>query len=134
MTTVGGSDWLYALLSHPRADGQNVAVLYDLTSTYFESAAADNENDKRRYGYSRDKRADCVQAVSALIVTPEGFPMAYEVLPGNTADKTTLKMFLHNIETQYGKGAARLGHGPGHSHRGSAGANAPEQCALGRVP
>jgi hypothetical protein len=38
-----------------------------------------------------------------LIVTPEGFPIAYEVLPGNTADKTTLKMFLEKIETQYGR-------------------------------
>ena len=78
-------------------------LLYDLTSTYFESAPPQNEADKRRYGYSRDKRADCVQVVIALIVTPEGFPLAYEVLAGNTADKTTLKMFLHKIETQYGK-------------------------------
>ena len=78
-------------------------LLYDLTSTYFESAPAQNEADKRRYGYSRDKRPDCVQVVIALIVTPEGFPIAYEMLAGNTADKTTLKMFLHKIETQYGK-------------------------------
>jgi len=78
-------------------------LLYDLTSTYFESAPPQDDNDKRRYGYSRDKRGDCVQVVIALIVTPEGFPLAYEVLPGNTADKTTLRMFLHKIETQYGK-------------------------------
>jgi transposase len=78
-------------------------LLYDLTSTYFESAPPDDESDKRRYGHSRDKRADCVQVVIALIVTPEGFPLAYEVLPGNTADKTTLRMFLQKIDTQYGK-------------------------------
>ncbi len=78
-------------------------LLYDLTSTYFESAPPDDDKDKRRYGYSRDKRGDCVQVVIALIVTPEGFPLAYEVLPGNTADKTTLRMFLQKIETQYGK-------------------------------
>lgn len=78
-------------------------LLYDLTSTYFESAPPDDESDKRRYGHSRDKRADCVQVVIAVIVTPEGFPLAYEVLPGNTADKTTLRMFLQKIETQYGK-------------------------------
>ena len=78
-------------------------LLYDLTSTYFESAPPENEQDKRRYGYSRDKRADCVQVVIALIVTPEGFPLAYEVLPGNTSDKTTLKEFLRKIEAQYGK-------------------------------
>lgn len=78
-------------------------LLYDLTSTYFESDPPNNPNDKRRYGYSRDKRSDCVQVVIALIVTPEGFPLAYEVLAGNTSDKTTLREFLHKIETQYGK-------------------------------
>jgi hypothetical protein len=64
-----------------------------LTSTYFESAPPDDDNDKRRFGYSRDKRSDCVQVVIALIVTPDGFPLAYEVLPGNTADSTTLREF-----------------------------------------
>jgi transposase len=78
-------------------------LLYDLTSTYFESSRSDDENDKRRYGYSRDKRSDCVQVVIALVVTPEGFPLAYEVLAGNTSDKTTLREFLKKIETQYGK-------------------------------
>ena len=78
-------------------------LLYDLTSTYFESAPPDDEDDKRRYGYSRDKRSDCVQVVIALIVTPEGFPLAYEVLPGNTADCKTLRGALRKIEAQYGK-------------------------------
>ncbi len=78
-------------------------LLYDLTSTYFESDPPFAEQDKRRYGYSRDKRSDCVQVVIALIVTPEGFPLAYEVMAGNTADNTTLKGFLKTIEGQYGK-------------------------------
>ena len=78
-------------------------LLYDLTSTYFESSPSVPAKDKRRFGYSRDKRSDCVQVVIALIVTPEGFPLAYEVLPGNTSDKTTLKDFLARIENQYGK-------------------------------
>jgi transposase len=78
-------------------------LLYDLTSTYFESVPPEDQNDKRRFGYSRDQRPDCVQVVIALIVTPEGFPLAYEVMPGNTADKTTLKDFLQKIERQYGK-------------------------------
>jgi len=78
-------------------------LLYDLTSTYFESDPPFPEGDKRRFGYSRDKRPDCVQVVIALIVTPEGYPLAYEVLAGNTSDKTTLKDFLHRIETHYGK-------------------------------
>ena len=82
-------------------------LLYDLTSTYFESDPPADDEDKRRFGHSRDKRRDCVQVVIALIVTPEGFPLAYEVLPGNTADKTTLRAFLHKIEAQYGK-ASRI--------------------------
>jgi len=78
-------------------------LLYDLTSTYFESDPPFAENDKRKHGYSRDKRGDCVQVVIALVVTPEGFPLAYEVMAGNTADKTTLRGFLEKIESQYGK-------------------------------
>jgi transposase len=78
-------------------------LLYDLTSTYFESDPPFPEGDKRRHGYSRDHRGDCVQVIIALVVTPEGLPLAYEVLPGNTADNTTLRGFLDRIERQYGK-------------------------------
>ena len=79
-------------------------LLYDLTSTYFEINASDvAEGDKRRHGYSRDKRSDCPQVVIALVVTPDGLPLAYEVLAGNTADCTTLRMFLARIEQQYGR-------------------------------
>ena len=76
---------------------------YDLTSTYFESDPPADDEDKRRHGYSRDHRPDCVQVVIALVVTPEGLPLAYEVLAGNTRDCTTLKDFLARIERQYGK-------------------------------
>jgi transposase len=78
-------------------------LLYDLTSTYFESDPPFPEGDKRRHGYSRDHRGDCAQVIIALVVTPEGLPLAYEVLPGNTADNTTLRGFLDRIERQYGK-------------------------------
>ena len=78
-------------------------LFYDLTSTYFESDPPFAEDDKRRYGYSRDHRPDCVQVIIALVVTPEGLPLAYEVLPGNTRDCTTLRDFLAGIERQYGK-------------------------------
>ena len=84
-------------------DAKYEVLLYDLTSTYFESNPPENPEDIRRFGYSRDKRGDCVQVVIALIVTPDGFPIAYEVLAGNTTDKTTLADFLRKIETQYGK-------------------------------
>jgi transposase len=82
-------------------------LLYDLTSTYFESDPPFGEGDKRKFGYSRDKRGDCVQVVVALVITPEGFPVAYAVLAGNTADKTTLADFLKKIEERYGK-ASRI--------------------------
>ena len=98
-----------ALFDHLRERWQDLfganfeVLLYDLTSTYFESPPPEDDNDKRRYGHSRDKRSDCVQVVIALVVTPDGFPLAYEVLPGNTADCTTLRGALRKIEAQYGK-------------------------------
>jgi transposase len=76
-------------------------LLYDLTSTYFEGEMEQNPKAKR--GYSRDGRPDCLQLVIALVVTPDGFPLAYEVLNGNTSDRTTLKGFLKKIEDTYGK-------------------------------
>jgi len=78
-------------------------LLYDLTSTYFESDPPFAEGDKRRYGYSRDHRFDCVQVLVALIVTPEGFPLTYEVLAGDSAETTTLPTFLDRIERLYGR-------------------------------
>ena len=102
------------LLSHKRAlfsflrarwetlfEARFDVLLYDLTSSYFESDPP--FEGKRQFGYSRDKRSDCVQVVIALIVTPQGFPLAYEVMPGNTSDKTTLSDFLEKIEAQYGR-------------------------------
>jgi transposase len=76
-------------------------LLYDLTSTYFECDPP--ASGKRRFGYSRDKRPDCVQVIIALVVTPDGLPLAYEVMQGNTSEKTTLKAFLKKIEEQYGR-------------------------------
>ena len=76
-------------------------LLYDLTSTYFEGEMEKNPKAKR--GYSRDKRPDCLQLVIALVVTPDGFPLAYEVMNGNTSDRTTLRDFLKKIESTYGK-------------------------------
>jgi transposase len=99
-------DALFRHLRQRWQDEFNVSfevLLYDLTSTYFESDPPFPEGDKRRFGYSRDKRSDCVQVIIALVVTPEGYPLAYEVLPGNTADKTTLRTFLARIEGLYGK-------------------------------
>jgi len=76
-------------------------LLYDLTSTYFEGEMKQNPKAKR--GYSRDGRPDCLQVVIALVVTTDGFPLAYEVMDGNTSDRTTLRDFLKNIEDTYGR-------------------------------
>ncbi len=78
-------------------------LLYDLTSTYFECPEPADEDDPRRFGYSRDKRGDCVQVVVALIVTPEGLPLAYEMMEGDTADNTTLREMLETIVRRYGQ-------------------------------
>jgi hypothetical protein len=118
----GGKDQLYfvldrllahrpALFTHLQARWKDLfaakyeVLLYDLTSTYFEGQA--EEIPKAQFGHSRDHRSDCRQVVIALVVTPEGFPLTYEVMPGNTADKTTLREFLAKIEKQYGQ-AARI--------------------------
>lgn len=76
-------------------------LLYDLTSTYFEGEMEQNPKAKR--GYSRDKRPDCLQLVIALVVTTDGLPLAYEVMKGNTSDRTTLPGFLKKMEDTYGK-------------------------------
>jgi hypothetical protein len=114
----GGKDQLYfvldrllehrpAFFTHLQQRWQDLfgakyeVLLYDLTSTYVEGRA--EEIPKAQFGHSRDHRPDCRQVMIALVVTPEGFPLAYEVMPGNTSDKTTLREFLAKIEKQYGK-------------------------------
>jgi transposase len=82
-------------------DARFDVLLYDLTSTYFEGLC--EQIPKAKHGYSRDSRSDCRQIVIALIVTPDGLPLAYEIMPGNTADCTTLRPFLAKIESMYGK-------------------------------
>ena len=76
-------------------------LLYDLTSTYFEGEA--EEVEKARRGYSRDHRPDCKQIIIALVVTPEGFPLSYEVFEGNRADVTTLEEMLEAVERKHGR-------------------------------
>jgi hypothetical protein len=115
---VAGKDRLYRCLDRVLAHKQELFVhlkqrwqdlfdeefdvlLYDLTSTYVEGEA--KEVPKAKHGYSRDGRFDCKQVVIALVVTPRGFPLAYEVMEGNTSDRTTLRGFLDKIEKTYGK-------------------------------
>ena len=96
-----------ALFRHLRARWQDLfgvqyeVLLYDLTSTYFEGAC--EEIPKAVHGYSRDHRSDCRQVALALVVTPEGLPLACEVMPGNTLDKQTLKNFMTRLEALHGQ-------------------------------
>src|SRR5260370_23922367 len=76
-------------------------LLYDLTSTYFEGEM--EENPKAKHGYSRDGRPDCLQVVIALVITPDGCPLAYEVMDGNTSYRTTLRGCLAKIENTHGQ-------------------------------
>ena len=62
-------------------------LLYDLTSTYFEGEM--ERNPKAQRGYSRDGRPDRLQLVAALVITQDGFPLACDVMNGNTADRIT---------------------------------------------
>ena len=76
-------------------------LLYDVTSTYFEGQALDNEKAAR--GYSRDHRPDCKQVNIGLVVTPEGLPIGYEIFAGNTADVTTVEEMVEVMEEKYGQ-------------------------------
>jgi transposase len=76
-------------------------VLYDLTSTYFEGMAVENELAQR--GYSRDHRGDCKQVVVALVLTRDGFPLAHRTFAGNTRDLKTVQTVVEEIEAQFGK-------------------------------
>ena len=75
-------------------------LLYDITSTYFEGQAKGNPRAQR--GYSRDSRPDCVQVCIALVVTPEGLPLAYEVFDGNRTDVTTVDEIVEMMRDKYG--------------------------------
>ena len=117
--SLGAKNTLYRCLDHLEAHREELFVflrkrweqlfqtdyevlLYDLTSTYFESDPPTNPS-KKRFGYSRDKRFDCVQVVIALVLTAEGLPLYYKVYPGNTQDKSTLEEMINAIEKRYGK-------------------------------
>lgn len=76
-------------------------LLYDITSTYFEGLAEDNDLAKR--GYSRAHRSDCKQIVIALSVTRGGFPLAHQTFAGNTRDLKTVKHIVTAIEDRFGK-------------------------------
>ena len=75
-------------------------LLCDLTSSFFEGLAEDNELAER--GYSRDHRTDCKQIVLAMVVTQDGFPLYHEVFAGNTPDATALPTIVETISSRFG--------------------------------
>ena len=76
-------------------------LLYDITSTYFEGAAAANPQAQR--GHSRDHRRDCQQVLIGLVVTRDGYPLGYEVFAGNRHDSTTVQTIVTRMEARYGR-------------------------------
>jgi len=81
-----------------REDVSPVLLLYDCTSTYFEGQCAEDG----RYGYSRDKRWDRYQVVVGLVCSTEGVPLALEVWPGDTADKSTVIEQIQMLKERFG--------------------------------
>lgn len=67
-------------------------LLFDVTTLYFEST---NEDDLRKFGYSKDQKFHSVQIVLALATTEDGLPIGYKIFPGNTAEVSTLLRALN---------------------------------------
>jgi hypothetical protein len=72
--------------THAAARGGLSLLLYDVTTLYFE---AENEDDLRKVGYSKERRVD-PQIVVGLLVDRTGFPLEIGCFEGNTAETTTL--------------------------------------------
>jgi transposase len=79
---------------------ENEVLLYDVTSTFFEGQALANPLAQR--GYSRDHRPDCKQVCIALVVSFDGFPLGYEVFPGNMSDARTVQNIVTTMEARHG--------------------------------
>ncbi|KXB05053.1 hypothetical protein AKJ49_01450 [candidate division MSBL1 archaeon SCGC-AAA382A03] len=71
-------------------------VFYDLTSTYFEGEGPDLAD----FGYSRDGRSDKVQIVLGVVMA-DGIPIAHEVWPGNTTDRSTLEEAVKDLKERF---------------------------------
>ncbi len=69
---------------------------YDITSTYFEGLYT--ESEWVQFGYSRDHRPDRKQLELGVTVTGHGLPLAFRVLVGNTADRTTPRQNMEAVQ------------------------------------
>lgn len=73
-------------------------VLWDTTTTYFEGRAAEGLAE---YGYSKDNRPDRVQIMIGVLMSRDGFPIAHEVFPGNTAEVDTFRDVLQKVRQKF---------------------------------
>jgi transposase len=69
-------------------------LFYDVTTLYFETF---EEDELRKNGFSKDNKSQQPQILVALMVTKEGFPIAYEVFAGNTFEGHTLIPVVKNF-------------------------------------
>lgn len=74
-------------------------VFYDMTSLYFE---AEDEDDLRRIGFSKDGKFQKPQILLGLLVGEHGYPIGYDIFEGNTFEGKTLLPVLRGIQERYG--------------------------------
>jgi hypothetical protein len=74
-------------------------VFYDMTSLYFE---AEDEDDLRRMGFSKDGKFQNPQIMLGLLVGENGYPIGYDIFEGNTFEGKTLLPVLLRIQREYG--------------------------------
>jgi len=73
-------------------------VFYDVTTFYYESK---NENDLKKFGYSKDGKFGDVQVVMGLLIDKNGLPIGYELFSGNTFDSKTMVRVLDNLKGKF---------------------------------
>ena len=73
-------------------------VFYDVTTFYYESK---NENDLKKFGYSKDGKFGDVQVVMGLLIDKNGLPIGYELFSGNTFDSKTMVKVLDNLKGKF---------------------------------
>jgi len=73
-------------------------VFYDVTTFYYESK---NENDLKKFGYSKDGKFTDVQVVMGLLIDKNGLPIGYELFSGNTFDSKTMVRVLDNLKGKF---------------------------------
>jgi transposase len=88
--------FLYERLRHSQKINLS-AFFYDITSSFFTGKRC----RLALFGYSRDHRADCIQIVIALLITPDGYPFYWQVMEGNTQDVTTIEQLVKDLKHRF---------------------------------